>query len=116
MAHSVYGPTNVPGSCLWCGRKLRWVTDFTKEPTDKMPAHCAGSTYQPYPCKLPLTQDGRGWKCAEGHYTRAVTRVTERKRRYDQPGPRGNGFFCTGRCGEKFGWAAARNGYRFAPK
>lgn len=30
----------------------------------------------------------------------------------DRPGPYGDGFFCTLRCGHKFAVAAARHGYR----
>ena len=41
---------------------------------------------------------------------------TNRRRRYDAPGPYGDGFFCTLRCAYQFGAALARGGRRLRPK
>jgi len=38
-----FGATNKPGTCLWCGRKLRWVT-FTKwDETGEAPRRCSAT-------------------------------------------------------------------------
>ena len=107
------GATNAPGTCLWCGRKLRMVYHTEKERTDAVrpPSKChfCGSR------KGFTPLEDRRFEC-KGCYAEVygdhVYHVVKRTPFYDKPGPRGDGLFCTLECGYNFAVCHAENGRR----
>lgn len=95
---------NAPGTCLWCGKKLRFSYDSVYDYYWPERSRC---------CKATLDED----HCCEGcgNHIYKSRRLISRKRRYDRPGAYADGAFCTMRCGYMFGVAAAQNGFRLQP-
>lgn len=124
MSWMKWGTTNEPGTCLWCGRKLRWRGETKYEDTDKKPTQCTRTSYEAgvydrETCgdrNIAMTSDG--WKCGKGHYLNPVRRVVAHKKATEKPGDYGDGFFCGLRCAYKFAVVLARSGQRLkvAPK
>lgn len=118
-----FAATNAPGTCKWCGRRLRQKYDTTWEPVEgRRPRVCnaklgvygtdgrCGST--------ELEQSAMGqWHCKEGHSidTHRSRRVASRKPHYDKPGDYGDGHFCGMTCGYLFGRVMADQGRIFKP-
>lgn len=93
-AHA-FGATNEPDTCLWCGAKLR--TNYTMGDVAEGPRKLIkGDDYGVEDYTIPTLRyvnkepTGKGWE--------------------------NNGYFCTLRCGEAFGLAFARAGYRMPSK
>lgn len=118
-ANRPFGATNQPGTCLWCGKKLRWKGTCTKErvpwPTPALSPCCRA---QLYAGNSGTPADGiasSAWceACEKNHDPKM--RIVSRERWYDKPGDYGDGHFCGLRCGHAFGCALADNGRRPEP-
>jgi len=107
-----FAATNAPGTCKWCGRKLRQKHRTRKEPTGK---------YRPPPschfCDANAdwtAASEEGWfvcgGCDNASCGRQVYKIVERKKAYDKPGDYGDGHFCGLRCGYDFAVAFANAG------
>lgn len=128
MSWHKFGASNQPGTCLWCGRKLRQKYHSTvrseKQPEPTEPCghgqrgftpKCDSTTYHhEYSGKT-----GRAnWKCEHDHDHGPVEKriVTERKKAYDKPGDYGDGHFCGIRCAYQYGVVLADEGRRLTKK
>jgi ribosomal protein L37AE/L43A len=111
-----FAATNEPGTCLWCGRKLRMSYFTEKQRTDKPrpPSSChycnsgEGFTHVEdtvYECK----------KCGTESHGGYVYKITKREAIHDKPGPKGDGFFCTLPCAYAFAVSLADHGRRLEP-
>lgn len=115
--------TNKPGSCLWCGKKLRRKYHTDWEQTNRKPAQCGrrltdpNDIYSQITCrskKFKKTEDG--YSCVECHaVTLGSRKVAKRTPFYNKPGGYGDGHFCGKNCGYSFGVAMANNGRRLQP-
>lgn len=115
-----YGATNKPGTCLWCGRKLRQKYNTTFVRTEEKPRHCnvkvGDHIYGPSTtCKAPIDDKSAPWHCTAGHSVSSPRKIAERTKRYEKPGDYGDGHFCGLNCGYSFGKAIADNGRRLVP-
>lgn len=116
-----FNASNKPGTCVWCGRKLRWECNTVTEldPKKARCGRCHRKTSQER-AALPMNERTECAEIVDGHPCRGLTvefgsRIVSRERRYDQPGPGGNGLFDTGACMQAFGLAMARINKRFKP-
>lgn len=115
MTQSPIKRTNVEGTCLWCGEKLRhrYNTEWEHYQLDP-------STFKSKCCDAPVVKPWGGlYYCSNDDCDKVQTltrkRVKSRTQLSDKPGGYGDGFFCTLNCGHSFAVAAANNGYRFVP-
>jgi hypothetical protein len=111
-----FNATGAPGSCFWCGRRLRQRHLIERETTNtrRAPSRCYScSTVGPRARFVPA--EGGYYQCAacgtEQHGER-VRRVVSRQKAYDHPGDYGDGFFCGLRCAYQFAVRAAQTGTR----
>lgn len=93
--------TNAPGTCLWCGKKLRQKYDSKYEHYNRSRSLC---------CKAPVIDGHTCEGC--GNYVDSGRRLVSRTKVHERLGDYGDGAFCTLRCGYMFGVAAAKNGFR----
>jgi hypothetical protein len=114
--------------CLYCKKKLGWVCDTTYFVDATRPPRICGarrSNYDegvnlPFSCKsTKFKGEPEDWRCADpdcraGHAGRR--QVVSRKHRYTQPGPNGDGTFCSKTHGWRFGLLAAQAGFRLKAK
>lgn len=109
-----FNASNLPGTCLWCGRKLRMTYSTVWKRvlvTVKRCPKCNGR-------RLLQTCEGAGYYCSDcQEYTAKGSRrqVVSRIPVYDKPGLGGTGLFDTGICEADFGRNAARLGFRLHP-
>lgn len=82
-----FGATNEPDTCLWCGAKLKHITDPIYE-TEHIPEQTYEADERPRNLDMEIKVPARTWQKEVG-----------RKNRYDKPGWEGNGYFCTLHCG-----------------
>lgn len=112
-----FAATNAPGTCLWCGRKLRreckttWADTDKRRPPTSACLNCDGTSYEP-------AKDGDGHICKHcGHPSyggRRVRRVVKREPLTATAGY--GGFFDTLQCGMDFALALAKHGRRLEPR
>lgn len=103
--------TNKPGTCKWCGWKLRRPAVTVRGPAE-------------YPkrskcCRAPIEQlserDPRRMICSLcAGYPGLVRKIISKTPRYDKPGDYGDGHFCGLSCGYRFAVAMANQGRVFA--
>lgn len=115
-----FGATNKPGTCLWCGRRLRWVCSTEWEVAKELrPRRClvAIGVYRDGTCGSTTIEGDaeHGWHCEHGHSVPYRRRIKSRTRRHDGPGAYGDGFFCNLDCARRFGLTFARAGRRLVP-
>lgn len=97
-----FGATNAPGSCLWCGRKLRFKHRVERQPVERTDTKCCRAGWDLVGCCL---------NCGQYAY-RSEYKAVSRTRMHDKPGPYGDGFFCSLYHGYLFAVALARGGRR----
>lgn len=110
--------SNKPGTCLWCGKKLTYVTHTTWERStrpatakeiERWEEGLGGNNI--FVDRDLSTRDGSNDKILA-----RIKKVKERVRIYDKPGAYGDGFFCSMRHAQDFAVGAALNGSRFVPE
>lgn len=125
MTSRPFGATGKPGTCWWCGHKLRRKAYSKWGKSDKPPKGKCGYGKHDYTlegskCESSVyvkSKDNRsGWECEEGHYRDPVRILLERTYRYDKPGDYGDGFFCGQTCGYRFGVRIAQLGTKLVAK
>ena len=112
-----FAPTNIYGTCLWCGVKLIYVTHVKRknEVDPKKPprqCHCGCERFN---CDEPTEK----WYCTDcgfGHDGRVTKRIVSREIIFDKPGAYGDGYFCTMSCAQAFAISAAERGRGCARK
>lgn len=109
-------PSNEPGSCLYCGRRLRLKCNTESEPSGEYGPPdwtcCEGETWEP--------REGSGFECSFCGNTaigRPRYRVVSRTPAFagGAAGDYGDNAFCGLRCGYAFGVAMASLGRRLQP-
>lgn len=118
-----FGATNKPGTCLWCGKKLRQKYHTTWKHTDKKPQACGGTindgTWDKKRCggKDIKKNKAGNWACSDCHWeTSGRKEVESRVPAHELLGEYGDGCFCNKTHGYMFAVRAARNGFRLRPK
>lgn len=103
------GATGEPGTCKWCGRKLRQQFYTKYEHVQRTKSLC---------CKAEITEDEFGTtvcgKCSK-YTSRFKKRLVSSKKRFDKPGSYGDGHFCGLNCGYLFGVVLADSGREVRP-
>lgn len=114
-----FGATNKPGTCLWCGEKLRQKYHTKWKSTDKKPSACRAfindGTYEAKRCGTKhFRRNAAGnWQCLECHVeNNSRKEVESRTPAYNKLGNYGDGFFCNKTHARHFAIATATNGYR----
>ena len=112
--------TNEPGTCLWCGRKLRPLYRANYRTWHEAPPSC----------RFNVGTGGAGWRecgstvftleehhaiCERGHRVQATWRWEKTGRELIGYGPRGDGFFDTLECSRSFALVMAGSGRRLKP-
>ena len=116
-----FGATNLPGTCLWCGRQLRRKAYATKAAIDRAPSDVVRCGYEDCRKKFKWREavvynDGTAHCPGCDSYVDAQKRrVVSRELVYTKPGDYGDGHFCGLRCGYRFGVAVAGHGRRLEP-
>jgi hypothetical protein len=106
-----FNATNAPGTCRWCGRKLR--QKFRTEYDLVAPKRCwyHVDTIEGSQCKSTFftkSKSGR-WNCEHGHWNTS-RRVVKSREKVGKLGDYGDGHFCGLSCGYNFGRALADEG------
>lgn len=114
-----FGATNKPGTCLFCGEKLRQKYHTTWKSTGKKPRACGGTvnrgTYETKRCQSKdIVKNHTGdWECRECRWTTSGRKAVEsRNPVYKELGDFGDGFFCNKGHGYRYAVMTARNGFR----
>ena len=110
--------SNAPGTCLWCGRKLRRHCNTKTERTDKQ---CAPKTCLCGSPDFRELEGELGWfvcrTCDSERTGHQPRRVVSREPRFagGARGDYGDNAFCGLRCGYAFGVTMATHGRRLRP-
>jgi len=124
-----FAATNEPGTCLWCGDRLRYTCTTKRAGTGRWrpPARCES-------CKTDVYSEGvrrapNEWEAVEGEeglfrcrvcggeeHGREVEKIVSRERDSERPGRYHDGHFCSLTCGHRFGCTLADGGRRLQPK
>jgi hypothetical protein len=103
FANREFAASNEEGTCLWCGKKLSYTYDSERVPNG---THLRKGNY---------------YSIAEDKYIDVETEEKSFKhvnkvKRWELPGPMGNGYFCSISCGAEFGLVFAKDGERLKSK
>ena len=105
-----FGATNLPGTCLWCGLKLRPVYDTKREPAPFRRQKKCGICEYP---QVYTDLDAGTYECSSCKCTLRLQlryRIVSRTIVRDAPP-----HFHAPSCAEMFGRSAARDGVRMGP-
>ena len=94
-------PSNEKGTCLWCGRKL--IHEYTYEQEE---------FEMEYEDPVPHWFREKRGLSSESRVVKGMRSTDVKIKRYENPGPYGDGFFCSLRCGYQFGKTMAYRGAR----